>query len=251
MTEDSRTARSTGTASPEAVPAGPRPLSAAEVDGYLKAHPDFLAQHPHLANVLTPPTRDNGDGVVDLQYFLVQRQRGDIARLAEQHRQLSTTVRANAANQARAHEAVLAMMSANSFEHLIEIVTSDLAIMLNVDAVALCVETNGFLLAGDRMAGVRILAEGSIDELMGSGQPVRLRNDIEGDPEVFGGLASLIRSDAMVRLHFSSKAPNGLLVLGARDPDAFYPGLGTELLLFLSRALAGCVRLWLDLPADE
>ncbi|KZD08383.1 DUF484 family protein [Oceanibaculum pacificum] len=250
MTEDSRIVRTPNPPAAAGTPSAKRSVTAADVEQYLRRHPDFLVKHANLAEVLAPPTRDNGDGVVDLQYFLVHRLRGELSGLKEQQQNLIGTIRANTANQARVYEAVLAMLNATSFEHFIEIVTSDLAIILDVDAVALCVETNGFLDAGDRMAGVRILANGRIDGLLGDGRDVMLGEVMLGDADIFGGAATLVQSQAMSRLRFSPKAPHGLLVFGSRREDTFHPGLGTELLMFLSRALESCVRRWLDLPAD-
>ena len=251
MTEEPRIVRTPNPPSAaDAAGSGKRAVTATEVTQYLRRHPDFLVRHSELAEVLVPPTRDNGDGVVDLQYFLVQRLRGELSELRDQQHDLIATVRANTANQARVYEAVLAMMGAASFEHFIEIVTSDLAIILDVDVVALCIETNGFLDAGDRMAGVRILAPGRIDEVLGAGRDILLGAEMAGDADVFGGAADLVRSQAMSRLHFHPKAPNGLLVFGSRRDDTFHAGMGTELLMFLSRALEGCVRRWLDLPND-
>ena len=51
-----------------------------------------------------------------------------------------------------------------------------------------------------------------------------------------------------MRLAASRKAPIGLLALGSRDSDKFYPGQGTELLGFLGRIGSLSIRSWLDLP---
>jgi hypothetical protein len=59
--------------------------------------------------------------------------------------------------------------------------------------------------------------------------------------------ASLVRSDALVRLKVSRHAPAGLLALGARRPGVFHPGQGTELLVFLGQVIEHVIRAWLDL----
>ena len=58
-----------------------QPVSADQVAGYLRHHPDFLGDYPELLDVLTPPKRDRGEGVVDLQQFMVERLRREIADL--------------------------------------------------------------------------------------------------------------------------------------------------------------------------
>jgi uncharacterized protein YigA (DUF484 family) len=83
---------------------------------------------------------------------------------------------------------------------------------------------------------------------MGKGRQVLLRDDTTGDPEVFGGAAELVRSDALLRLKPSKAAPNALLAFGTRHPGYFHPGQGTELLSFLGRIIEFGIRSWLDLP---
>ncbi|MGC5204424.1 DUF484 family protein, partial [Klebsiella pneumoniae] len=65
---------------------------------------------------------------------------------------------------------------------------------------------------------------------------------------LYGPAASLVQSDALVRLEFSAAAPIGLLALGARETGKFHAGQGTELLSFFAKALARLIRQWLDLP---
>jgi uncharacterized protein YigA (DUF484 family) len=236
--------------------AKPPELAAADVAAYLRRHPDFLVSRPDLVAVLTPPAREMGDGVVDLQRFMLERLRTDVARLKLVQRKLIATSRANLQNQSRVHGAVLAMLGATTFEHLIAVVTEELTLLLDIDAVGLCVEAG----QGKAMrsigakhpalaAGVQVLEAGSVDELLGPSHAVLLRSDVVGDPALFGASAAgLVRSDALVRLRVSSAAPVGLLALGARKPGVFHPGQGTELLTFLAQVIEQSIRAWLDLP---
>ena len=231
----------------EAAP-GDEPLRAAKVADYLRRNPDFLAEHPGLLDVLTPPQRVSGDGVVDLQSVMIERQRSVLRDLEGAHADLITTGRTNLAAQSRVHEAVLAMLVARSFEHLIEIVTSDLAFMLDLDAVTLAVEQSEQGLPPVRLGGVLQLEADTVDALLGPGRGARLRQDIEGDPAIFGAGAGLVASEALIRLDISPATPPAMLALGSRQPEHFHPGQGTELLGFLAGALERCIRTWLDLP---
>jgi hypothetical protein len=49
-----------------------------------------------------------------------------------------------------------------------------------------------------------------------------------------------------LRLSFGRGAPVGLLCIGARKPGRFHPGLGTELLAFLARALGITIGQWIN-----
>lgn len=237
----------TGRGDPAAV-AAPR-LATEEVADWLRRHPDFLAQNPELLAVLTPPAARNGDSVVDFQRFMMARLQDGLARADATAEEVITATRINLSTQARVHDAVLALLDADSFEHLIHIATQDLCEHLDVDAISLCVEAERDPLPRISTAGVYVLPPGAVDELMGSGRDVLLRARSADTESIFGPAASLVRSDALVRLQFGPGAPPGLFALGARETEAFHPGQGSELLLFLARVLERCIRAWLELPA--
>jgi uncharacterized protein len=223
-------------------------ITAAHVADYLKRHPTFLLRHPEVLDSQLPPTRSHGDGVVDLQQFMVERLRRDLTRLRGLQDELVANSRDNLSTQDRIHRAILALLDAESFEHLIEIVTTDLAVLLDVDVAALCVEaTNGG--TPRSVEGVQVLPSGCVEQLLGPGQEVLLRDDCDGDETVFGPASGLVRSDALIRLAVGRSAPPALLVFGTRHPGYFNAGQGTELLSFLARVLEHCLRQWLGLKA--
>jgi len=235
---------------PATTPAGESP-SAEEVAAYLRRHPDFLLAHPELLSVLSPPKIERGDRIVDMQHFMVQHQRAEIAALKAQQRSLVAATRANLVGQARVHGAVLAILAASSFEQLIQIVTTDLATLLDADVVTIAVERQ---VAGVQRArlphpGVQILDPGTVAEVLGPERDAVLRTDMRGDPRLFGNGAGLVRSAALIRLPVSPNAPAGMLCIGTRKPGKFQAGQGTELLAFLARALGITIAAWLDLPA--
>ena len=61
---------------------GESPPTAAQVAAYLRAHPDFLCQNLEILDVLTPPGRVSGNGVTDMQQYLVEKLRRDMAELS-------------------------------------------------------------------------------------------------------------------------------------------------------------------------
>src|SRR5215831_7778209 len=114
-------------------------ITAAQVIDYLKRHPTFLLRHSDLLDGQAVPGRSR-DGVVDLQQFMVEKLRRDLSRLRGLQDELVANSRDNLSTQDRIHRSILALLDAESFEHLIEIVTTDLAVLLDVDVAALCVE---------------------------------------------------------------------------------------------------------------
>jgi uncharacterized protein len=225
-----------------------REPGAAEVAAYLRKHPDFLSEHPDLVATLTPPEMRRGNAVLDMQFFMLQRLKSDVARLKGQQRSLIATSRSNLTSQSRIHAAVLAIISATTFEQLLQVVTSDLAAMLDVDVVTIGVESPAGNHVRMPLAGIQLLRPGVVDALLGE-RAVVLRADVAGDPGLFGSGAGLVRSQALLRISVAEHAPMGLLCIGTRKPDKFQAGQGTELLGFLARALEATLGAWLDLAA--
>ncbi|MEE8203471.1 MAG: DUF484 family protein [Alphaproteobacteria bacterium] len=223
-------------------------LSDGQVIAFLRRHPDFLAKHPELLHVLTPPSHVNGDGVIDMQTFIIERLRSEIARLKEQQNALVATSRSSRSSQAQVHGAVISMLGATTFEHLIEVVTVDFLRALHVDVVALCVENRGGTEPCTH-TGVHCLKPGTVDAIMGRDRDIVLAAEATADERVFGSGAGLVRSEALVRLRLRRDGPCCLLALGSRQPGKFRDGQATELFAFLARALEHCLRAWLDLPA--
>jgi len=230
-----------------AAPAPPLPgeIGGRDVVAYLRRHPDFLDRHPEALRLLRAPSREVGDHVLDFQHFQIERLRLDLARVNLEHRTLIAASRGNLASQGRVHKAVLAVLTAASFEQLLQTVTTDLAVLLDVDVVTIGVENAAVPSGRLSVHGIRLLKAGAIDALLGAERTVLLHTDAPGDPALFGAAASLVRSQALLRLGFGRGAPLGLLCVGTRQPGRFHPGLGTETLAFLARVIAIAIAQWL------
>jgi uncharacterized protein len=226
-------------------PVLPREFGSRDVIAYLRTHPDFLDRHPEALRLLRAPTREVGEDVFDFQHFLIERLRRELARVNIEHRTLIATSRGNLASQSRVHKAALSILAASSFEQLLQTVTTDLAVLLDVDIVTLGVESSTAP-TSRLLLGIHLLKAGAVDALLGPERNVLLRTDVPGDAALFGGAAGLVRSQALLRLAFGRGAPIGMLCIGARRAGRFHPGLGTELLAFLARVLGINVSQWLN-----
>jgi hypothetical protein len=231
-----------GAASPEV----PGQIGGRDVLAYLRRHPDFLIRHPEALSLLRGPIRELSDGVQDFQHFQIERLRRELARVTLEHRALLAASRGNLASQGRTHKAALAVLCASSFEQLLQIVTTDLAVLLDVDVVTIGVENAAAPPGRIGLHGIRLLAAGSIDALLGAERNIMLQADTHADPALFGGAAGLVRSQALLRLGFVRGAPAGLLCIGTRQKGRFHPGLGTELLIFLARVVGITISQWLS-----
>lgn len=193
-----------------------------------------------------PDASPDGGEVIDLQHAMVGRLRSELAHNAKEHSALIDAGRSNQRSQARIHDAVLQLLSARSLDHLLELMATDLVGLLDIDAVALCLETGSVAPATSH--GIRVLPDGTIAKAVDGERHVTLRDNVSGNRRIFGEAAGLVRSEALLRLRVRDDAPPALLALGSREPRRFHPGQGTELLAFLARVMEHCIRTWLDLP---
>ena len=219
----------------------------AEVRAFLTENPHYLTENPDVLAAVVPGTRHTGKNVLDMQGFLIGRLKTENEKLNARHAELLATVRANVASQQRIHGAALLLLEARTFRELIEVVTTDLAMRLDVDIATLAVENAGGM-TRNTVSGIRLLAPGDVSRLMDDERDVVLRSGIKGRKTLYGAGAGLVRSEALLRLHASPEAPTGILALASRDAERFDPGHGTELLGFLGRVLELCFRTWLGLP---
>ena len=223
-------------------------VTADQVVAYLRDNPDFLSKHPEVIDVLVSPERQSDGRVVDFQQFLVARLRGELASLTASRDALLSAGRVNLSAQGRIHKAALALASARTFEHMVEIVTTDFAAVLDLDVIILGVEQKAANLTNEAHAGVAVLDCGAVAGLLPQSQEIVLRGRTVGDVRLYGPAAGLVTSDALIRLDLGSSAPPALLALGSRRENHFHEGQATELLGFLGRLVARSIKTWLNLP---
>ena len=216
---------------------------------WLKQNPEFLSDHPELLETLTPAPRFPGDRVIDLQSVFLHRLQGENARLRETMDAIIGAARDNRSAQGRIHAGVLQLLAGESLEAVVHTATSDLPLALNVEAVSICIEAGTCGLPIGSSGGVRLLPEGAVDRYIGAGRDSALVARCVGEERIYGAVAGVIRSQALVRLRVGRDAPSGLLALGAREHASFRQTQGTELVMFLARALETIMRQWLDRAA--
>ncbi len=258
----SKTLKSTAKVMRDALADTPQVVDAASVKAYLESHPDILSDEPDLLAKLVPESYRDDNGVVDFQVFTIDRLRQEIEDLRELQQAMVNAAEENALARDRIFAAVLKVLDARNFEHLVHYITTELASDIEVDLVALGVEASD---STSSMAGMRsptptpggpsvmVLASGMVDDLIGfnaDGSPKdhTLRDDVEAAQELFGPHAIQVQSEALIRLSFSRAAPPGVLALGSTRANQFYPEQAVDHLEFLARVIERSVRLWLDLP---
>lgn len=230
----------------KAVPEGP--TEAETVAEYLSRHPGFLVENPQLTVTLTPPDFRRGEGVIDMQKFMLDSLQKYVISLTSRERKLLAVAEDRVAGYGRVQDATLALLGATSFQGMVRTVTSDLPEMLDVNTARLCVE--GSLPGPAGKAGMVEIEPHTADRLIGRRRKAVLLDDAADRRELVGMDKTDVKSLALVRLSLGAGAPAGILALGAVATDGFHPRQGTDLLTFLSKVVEHCVRRWLTQPAS-
>jgi uncharacterized protein len=181
--------------------------------------------------------------VINFEDRAVARLRAQVAAAEEANQDLIAFARGHSGAVASIHEAVLAAVEAEGFDHLIHIVTQDWPQILGLDAVAVA------LFAGDKAmradaSGLQFVDPRVIKRSIAGFEGVVLRGVQRGHP-LFGPACDLIRAEALVRLDSEPPLPSGLLALGQRGEQGFETRHGSELLVFLGRVLTRSMGRWL------
>lgn len=218
-----------------------RDVTPDEVAEFLLGHPDFFIAHADVLAGMEPPERRLGDRVLDLQKFMLDRREREIAELRDCALDVIETSRGNMSVQTRTHAAVLALLAARDFAHLVRVIVDDVPILLDVDVAALGFEPEDGAAEALMPAEIRRLPRGEVDRLLGSERNVTLKSAGGDGNAIFGPAAGLVRSSAFSRLRSGPRQPPGLLALGSRGAT-FHPGQGTEFVSFLARVAESCLE---------
>ena len=224
-----------------------RSVSEDDVVFFLDNNPKFFSDRQELLSKMVVPSPWAGDGVVDMQRFIADQRLREINELRDCAQEVIETSRSNMSVQTQTHAAVLALLRANDMGQLLQVISDDLPILLDVDVVVLGFEPPG-LKAGVSMSletETLNLGVGDVDFILEQDKEIILLHNVDetlaGKVGVFGAASGLVRSAGLVRLHPSHGVPLGILGLGSRL-QIFGPGQGTEMIGFLARAMETCLH---------
>ncbi len=223
-------------------------LTATDIIRFLSDNPDFFSQNPDVLDHVRLPARNAGTGVVDFQSVLVERLKSDKTNASKMQKELIETFRANMNNQSRIHTAVLVLLEAENFEEFIETITQDFPVLLDVDTASVVIESTSKEIPFIHQSGMRFVRAGTVARWLGTGDAL-LQANVNGQEEIFGPGAGLVKSHALLRLEISPQTPAGILAFGSRDPDMFQPDQAIDQIGFLAQVVERCFRLWLDVQA--
>lgn len=219
--------------------------------------PAVVLDNPDVMRALLELT-DNakGDNVMDLRAIFAARLEERMKRLEDTNRTVIAAAYENLTGTNQMHRAVIALLGADTLPQFVQILNHDVANILGVDVVRLCIE-------GDKPHGskpvdpadqysstiVALPTDGAAnyitDQRNGPApKQVTLRRASELRTTVFGNLSADIASEAVLRLDIGVQSTRGLVVFGSSDPKRFASSQGTELLIFLAQTVERILRRW-------
>jgi uncharacterized protein len=207
--------------------AEPCVADAADVERFLRANPNWLADRPDLYRTLCPPVRVYGDTLADHMAAMLHMERKHAAEMTACADGLLSAGRAAATCNQLVQQAVLAIVRADD---PVECVISEFAAFLRMDAAALCME--------DHLPNTRSLPPGFINTVLDN-RDIVIRDDPPESSMIHAEAARLARRDALIRVPWHG--PATLLALASRDnhwPD--WPQASA--LTFLGRAVGAALE---------
>ena len=188
---------------------------------------------PTCVRLLTPPAHDRGDGVVDMQRYMLERLRGEIGKLQDPQTDLLATARGQPVDPG-AHPRRDPVAAGRHHARASDRGHHHRPRRSSRGRLGRA-RLRGARPRGAGPARARAAPVPARPHRPADGRCARRRcciADAPGDDELFGGAASLVRSQALLRMQLRRDAPLGILAFGARDAEKFHPGQGTELLDF-------------------
>ena len=217
-------------------------LGAHEVAAWLRRHPKFLAQFPDLAVSLVVP-RDDGPAA-SLAGYQLEVLRDKNRELSRRLQELFANAQENERLAVRTHQLTLALLRQGSAADTLRAMAASLAEDFQGDLVRIVLfapvaglEDADWLqaIAADdaRLAPFR--------DALAAGEPICGRLHPDKQALLYGARADEVQSSALLPLpgpSTGSGQATGLVAVGSRDPNRFFPGMGTLFLRMMGEGLA-------------
>ena len=208
-------------------------LSAHEVAAWLRRHPRFLQQFPDLAISMVVP-RDEGPAA-SLASYQLEVLRDKNRELTRRLHELFGNAQENERLSVRTHQLTLALMRQGTAADTLRAMAASLAEDFNGDLVRMVLFRP---IAGLEQADwLQVMPADdarlqTFRDCLASGEPLCGRLQPEKHGVLYGERAEEVQSTALLPL------PGvGLVAVGSRDPNRFFPGMGTLFLRMMGESL--------------
>ena len=212
----------------------PEKISAHEVAAWLRRHPGFLRQFPDLALTLVVP-RDDGPAA-SLASYQLEVLRDKNRELSRRLAELSANAQVNERLAVRTHQLTLALLKQATPADTLRAMAASLAEDFSGDLVRIVVfaPVEGL----DDADWLQVIAQDAIAlapfrDCLREGEPICGRLQADKNAVLYGDLVEDVQSSALLPL-----PGTGLVAVGSRDANRFYPGMGTLFLRMMGESLA-------------
>ena len=213
-------------------------LGAHEVAAWLRRHPKFLQQFPDLAISMVVP-REEGPAA-SLASYQLDVLRDKNRELSRRLHELFGNAQDNERLAVRTHQLTLALLKQTTAADTLRAMAASLAEDFQGDLVR--------IVLFDRVEGLddvdwlQVIAQddGSLApfrDCLGDGEPLCGRLQPEKNALLYAMRADEVQSSALLPL-----PGTGLIAIGSREPNRFYPGMGTLFLRMMGEALATALQ---------
>ena len=212
-------------------------LGAHEVAAWLRRHPTFLKQFPDLALSLSVP-REEGP-TASLASYQLEVLRDKNRELNKRLGELFANAQVNERLAVRTHQLTLALMRQTNAADTLRAMAASLEEDFNGDLVRIVVFAPVEGLEADWLQVVEAASPrlSPFKDCLTDGEPLCGRLQPEKNALLYGMRAEDVNSSALLPL------PGvGLVAVGSRDGNRFYPGMGTLFLRMMGESLAAALQ---------
>ncbi|MDL5368121.1 DUF484 family protein [Xanthomonas sp. NCPPB 2654] len=208
-------------------------IGAHEIAAWLRRHPAFLKQFPDLALTLVVP-RDDGP-TASLASYQLEVLRDKNRELSRRLSELAANAQVNERLAVRTHQLTLALMRQTSAADSVRAMAASLQEDFQGDLVSIVLLHP--LPGLEQAPWLQILAQDDprlapFRDCLKDGEPICGRLQPEKQALLYAERIEDVQSTALLPL------PGvGLLAVGSRDPNRFYPGMGTLFLRMMGESL--------------
>ncbi len=213
-------------------------LGAHEVAAWLRRHATFLQQFPDLALTLVVPREDGP--AASLASYQLEVLRDKNREFAKRLHELSANAQENERLAVRTHQLTLALMKQTTAADTVRAMAASLAEDFHGDLVRIVLVHPVDGLEDDEWLQVIAEDDRTLDgfrDLFRNGEPLCGRLHPDKNALLYGARLDEVQSSALMVL------PDiGLVAVGSRDGNRFFPGMGTLFLRMMGEALATALQ---------
>jgi uncharacterized protein YigA (DUF484 family) len=213
-------------------------LGAHEVAAWLRRHPKFLQQFPDLAISMVVP-REEGPAA-SLASYQLDVLRDKNRELSRRLHELFGNAQDNERLAVRTHQLTLALLKQSTAADTLRAMAASLAEDFQGDLVRIVLfeAVEGL----DDVDWLQVIAQEDASlspfrDFLGDGEPLCGRLQPEKTALLYRERADEVQSSALLPL-----PGTGLIAIGSREPNRFYPGMGTLFLRMMGEALATALQ---------